>query len=165
MPGAMSRRRLALVLLAGLALPAGPDTVRAQEPAVFDSWHHRALDEGEALYSLGRRHAEGRGVPRDDGAAFGLYRRAAEAGHPGAQHALGRHFRDGRGVAADPAQAALWFRRAAEAGEAGAAADLAALYLEGSGVPRDDAAAARWFQTAGQRGHGPARLALAASFS
>lgn len=46
---------------------------------------------GETLFLLGRAHDEGRediGIKRDEAAARELYERAAELGHPQAQHAL-----------------------------------------------------------------------------
>jgi len=52
--------------------------------------------------------------------AASWYRRAAEAGHTGAQCNLGACYYHGAGVAKDAEHAASWFRRAAEAGHADA---------------------------------------------
>jgi TPR repeat protein len=50
-------------------------------------WLRRAVDAGfaPAIVAMGAITAEGRGVPRDEAAAEGFYRRAAESGNPYAQ--------------------------------------------------------------------------------
>jgi len=54
-------------------------------------WIRRAADAGfaPALIGLAELHAEGRGVARDEAAADGYYRRAAETGNPYAQQQAG----------------------------------------------------------------------------
>ncbi|MEW6332559.1 MAG: rhomboid family intramembrane serine protease, partial [Pseudomonadota bacterium] len=66
-----------------------------------------------ALYALGRLHAGGTGIYRDETKAVEYYRRAAERQHAEAQYALGTMYADGRGVAHNPASAAEWYERAA----------------------------------------------------
>jgi TPR repeat protein len=100
------------------------------EPIVFP-------DDIEALFALGEDLVEGRGRPVDLAGAAQAFRRAAEAGHPGAQFELGWAFETGRGVAPAIAFAVRWYERAIEAGEPRAMNNLGWLYAHGRGVPRD----------------------------
>ena len=62
--------------------------------------------------------ANGRGVARDDAAAVGLYRQAADAGNASGMSYLAFMYATGRGgLARDDAQAPIWYRRAAAAGD------------------------------------------------
>jgi TPR repeat protein len=73
------------------------------------------LDWG--LYNLANLLATGRGVTRDERAAFELYRRAARQGHAKSMNLLGRCYEEGLGTPADPVAAYHWYRRSAEAGD------------------------------------------------
>ena len=91
-------------------------------------WLRAALEEeedGEALCSLGKAHAQGRGVPTDLAAAQGLFRQAAELGYPEAQFCYGLACEQGWGGQPVPAEALLWYGRAAGQGSAKALEGLA----------------------------------------
>jgi TPR repeat protein len=82
-------------------------------------WIRRAADAGfvPALVGLGALYAEGRFVARDDAAADGYYRRAAETGNPYAQVQAARRLDDrGGDDAAQLAEAERLLRAAAAQG-------------------------------------------------
>lgn len=81
----------------------------------------------------------------DATAAFGSYRRAAEAGLPEAEFNVAVMLDSGRGVAQDVAAAAVWYARAASRGNPRAAYNLGQLYEAGEGVPRNTDLARAWF--------------------
>ena len=60
----------------------------------------------------------GEGVAKDERAAVGWYRRAAEAEHAAAQYVIGLCYADGIGIGADAREAAVWLERAAVSGDA-----------------------------------------------
>ncbi|MDZ7737401.1 MAG: tetratricopeptide repeat protein [Gammaproteobacteria bacterium] len=74
------------------------------------TWYRRAAEQGEpqSQYNLGVLLSEGRGAPRDDGAAAEWFRRAAEQGDPNAQFALAGSYFEGRGVDEDMQQGMHW---------------------------------------------------------
>lgn len=75
-------------------------------------WYHLAASLGrhaEAEFALGQLYFHGRGVPADPGEAVSWYRRAAEDGHPAAQHVLGSMYESGWNVEADLIEAYKWF--------------------------------------------------------
>ncbi|MFQ5774884.1 MAG: tetratricopeptide repeat protein [Kiloniellaceae bacterium] len=84
-------------------------------------------DDMRAQYYLGMLYEEGRGVPRDPGAAASWYRRAAAQGHAQAQNALGILYVQGSGVGRDPVAAYKWFALAARNGDGFAGRNLAKL--------------------------------------
>jgi TPR repeat protein len=70
-----------------------------------------------AVYYLGRLYAAGLGgLKKDPARAAKLYRQAAEAGIPEAQHALGIALSLGEGVDQDFVESLTWFMLAAKAG-------------------------------------------------
>jgi len=75
-------------------------------------WYHLAASLGRhagAEFALGQLYYHGRGVPADAGEAAFWYRRAAEDGHPAAQHILGTMYESGWNVEADLSEAYKWF--------------------------------------------------------
>jgi TPR repeat protein len=81
--------------------------------------------------NMGLVHLDGLGnTPVDDAAAFEMFRKAAEGGHPNAPFNLGRMYRDGRAPGGrDPVVAVEWFAEGLERGDAfagGSAAHLIA---------------------------------------
>lgn len=63
----------------------------------------------EACFQLGLRHrAGGPHLPKDDLSAALWFRKAAEAGHPGAMRAMAEACLGGHGVIRDPREAARW---------------------------------------------------------
>lgn len=114
---------LAVVLLAGLAVPAGAD-----------------FEAGMAAIERG-----------DYEAALRELRPLAEQGHAQAQYKLGRMYRAGVGVPRDAAEAANWTRRAAEQGDALAQYDLGIMYATGQGLAQDYVQAHLWFDLAARQ--------------
>ena len=117
------------------------------------SWSGPALEnDPRAQFALGVLTMRGIGVPRDEVAAVGHYRRAAESGFASAQFNLGLAHFTGRGVEKEPAKAQYWWQLAAEQGHAVAQYNLAAILWSGDGVPMDQARAMHWFRIARSRG-------------
>jgi hypothetical protein len=102
----------------------------------------RAQDAGALFQEALRRDMEGGGTE----AAFQLYFRAAEAGHPEAQFNVAAMLDTGRGVTPDVSQAATWYARAASHGVKRAAYNLGQLYETGQGVLRNLDIARAWFE-------------------
>ena len=115
----------------------GPETGRSDA--------NREFDEGVRL-------ADGDGIPRDYALAAVHYRKAADAGHSGAQYNLAVLYAEGRGVEQSFPEAAKWYRRAAGSGDPEAQNNLGVLYATGQGVARDDAEAVRWYRLAASNG-------------
>ena len=88
---------------------------------------------------------EGKGVAKDDKAAFEAYRKACDLGQLAACRAVGSYYLSGSPGIVDQnaAKAARIFDRACKAGHAGSCFDLAKLYDEGKGVKQNPKKAAR----------------------
>jgi TPR repeat protein len=104
--------------------------------------------DATAQFRLGSMYAEGKGVVRDDKAAFEWFLKAAQQGDPMAQYDTGASYAAGLGVAQSDEEAAKWFRRAADQGMPYAQLNLGLLYAAGRGVPQDNADAMVWLQLA-----------------
>lgn len=113
-----------------------------------------------AMFYLGAKYSEGRGVPKDEAEGLRWYRKVAERGHSGAMLNVGNSYYNGRGVAEDRTEAAHWFRRAAERGHAGAMYNLAICYAGGQGVEKDETEAVKWFRASAAKGNPRAMAAL-----
>jgi TPR repeat protein len=109
-------------------------------------WYRKAADEGLdwGMYNLANLLGTGRGVVRDERAAFALYLRAARLGHAKSMNLVGRCLEDGIGVEPDPAAAPQWYRRSAEAGDFRGQASHASLLLMAGQID----AAVMWLQRA-----------------
>lgn len=129
------------------ALPAVPDAVGPQTLRA-------AAEKGEpaALFEIGSRFTEGRGVDVDLAAAAKWYRAAAERGLAPAEYRLANLYEKGSGVDRDLDAAKDWYRKAAEAGNASAMHNLAVLNAMGTDGKANYEAAADWFRKAA--GHG-----------
>ena len=114
-----------------------------------------SAEAGDALsqYSLGRRYADGDGVPKDAAEAVTWYRLAAEQDLAAAQLGLGLIYAQGElGVPQNPAEAVTWHRRAAEQGLAAAQFGLGLIYAQGElGIPQDPAEGATWVHLAAEQ--------------
>ena len=94
-------------------LPTPPGDSR---PTGDDGRRSRAdAGDAQAQYELGLIRSRGLDGHQDTTAAAELYQRAADQGHPIAQHNLGFAFATGRGVAVDNLSAYMWFQVAANA--------------------------------------------------
>jgi localization factor PodJL len=113
-----------------------------------------AADGGDpkAMFEIGSRYAEGRGVKSDMPAAADWYRRAAELGYAPAQYRLGNFYEKGLGVGRDIPKARDWYEKAAKEGNASAMHNLAVLYAMGPDGKVDNDKAARWFLEAAELG-------------
>jgi TPR repeat protein len=81
-------------------------------------WYAKAAAQAyaPAQNALGLMYWAGRGVRRDDAAAFALFQSAANTGHTSAQHNLGLMYLEGKAVAKDEALGDAWLRVAAAGG-------------------------------------------------
>ena len=110
---------------------------------------------------LGDLYHHGRGVQKDDTAAYTWTAKAAEQGHAKAQAALGVFHQEGWGTPQDDAKAAAWFRKAADQGYDTAQIALGFVYLDGRGVPKDTAQGLAWIRKAANSGNADAKSILA----
>ncbi|HWK66050.1 MAG TPA: peptidoglycan-binding protein [Rhizobiaceae bacterium] len=113
-----------------------------------------AADSGDprAMFEIGSRYAEGRGVEADMPAAARWYERSAELGFAPAQYRIGNLYEKGLGVGRDIAKAKTWYQMAAAQGNASAMHNLAVLFAMGADGVVDNDSAARWFIEAAELG-------------
>lgn len=108
--------------------------------------------DAKALFEIGNRYAEGRGVAENMAEAAQWYVMSAEMGLAPAQYRVGNMYEKGIGVERDVEQAKAWYERAAEQGNASAMHNLAVLYAMGADGATDNTTAARWFSQAAELG-------------
>ena len=113
-----------------------------------------AADAGDpkALFEVGSRYAEGRGMKADMKTAAKWYEKAADLGLAPAQYRIGNFYEKGLGIDRDIAKAKTWYQMAAEQGNASAMHNLAVLFAMGADGTADNESAARWFQNAAELG-------------
>ncbi|MEX0345306.1 MAG: peptidoglycan-binding protein [Rhizobiaceae bacterium] len=128
--------------IAAVPVEAGPVALREAAQA----------GDAKALYELGNRYAEGRGVKSDLAEAAKWYQASADLGFAPAQYRIGNFHEKGLGLERDPTQAMTWYQLAAEQGNASAMHNLAVLFAMGAGGQPDNEAAARWFEKAAELG-------------
>ncbi len=105
-----------------------------------------------AMFEIGTRLADGKGVTRDPKLAARWFEQAAAQGHAPSQYRLASLFREGRGVNKDAALAFQWFDRAAAQGHVLAMHNAGVLLAEGVHGAPDYAGAALWFRRAAEHG-------------
>lgn len=108
--------------------------------------------DAKALFEIGSRYAEARGVKEDLKAAAKWYEKAAEQGLAPAQYRIGNFYEKGIGVTRDVGKAKTWYQMAAQQGNASAMHNLAVLLAMGADGTADNDAAARWFHAAADLG-------------
>ena len=108
--------------------------------------------DAAALYEIGARLTEGRGMVEDPAAAVRLFERASQAGLPPAQERLAGMFEKGLGVGRDLKQAVFWYERAAQGGHVRAMHNLATLLASGASGKPDYVTALRWYNEAAEAG-------------
>lgn len=88
------------------------------DPVRAAKLYAEAARKGEpaALNNLGELHEKGRGVEKNDKAAFENYLAAAKAGYPPAQFNVGRLYAAGRGIERSNVAARHWLAEADKAG-------------------------------------------------
>lgn len=74
------------------------------------------LGNAEAMCTLGKLYAEGKGVDNNIQKSYEYYSQAAQKEHPQAQYQLGMYFLGGKGVSADVQQAQQWIEKSAQNG-------------------------------------------------
>ena len=126
------------------AIPADTGPIALREAA--------ASGDAKALFEIGSRYADGRGVAKDPKKAVEWYQKAADAGFAPAQFRLGSLYEKGIGVERTPAKAKMLYQLAAEQGNASAMHNLAVLFAMGAAGPTDNDSAARWFVKAAELG-------------
>lgn len=113
-----------------------------------------AADAGDAkaIFEVGSRYADGRGVKADMAAAAKWYEKSAELGFAPAEYRIGNFYEKGIGVTRDVAKAKTWYQLAAAQGNASAMHNLAVLFAMGTDDVTDNESAARWFIQAAELG-------------
>ncbi|MDO9416304.1 peptidoglycan-binding protein [Pararhizobium sp.] len=118
-----------------------------------------------ALFEIGARYTEGRGLKTDLAAAAKWYQSSADAGFAPAQYRLANLYEKGTGVERDLAKAKQYYVLAADQGNASAMHNLAVLLATGGGGTPDYAAASGWFQKAADLGIRDSQFNLAILFA
>jgi localization factor PodJL len=108
--------------------------------------------DAKALFEIGSRYAESRGVKQDMAAAAKWYEKSAELGFAPAEYRIGNFYEKGTGVARDVKKAKTWYQLAAEQGNASAMHNLAVLFAMAADGVTDNESAAHWFQAAAELG-------------
>lgn len=145
------------------AKPIRPDIADA------DKLLARAAEEGSdaeaALFLSGLlQRGDGRRDP-DLGQAWRWLMKAADMGHPDAQHLVGVAYFTGRHVGQDSAMAAFWFRRASANGSAAAQCNLGAFCAQGiGGIEVDLGEAFRWYTESAKGGDADGQRNLATMY-
>ncbi|MDA4848061.1 peptidoglycan-binding protein [Hoeflea poritis] len=111
-----------------------------------------ASGDSLALFEIGARYTEGRGVATDLGEAAKWYQRSADLGFAPAQYRLANFYEKGSGLNRDVEKAMTWYVKAAEQGNASAMHNLAVLHAMGPGGAADYDAAGKWFTKAADLG-------------
>lgn len=137
------------------AMLAEPVPAAIEVPAEAGPVTLREAAEGgdsKALYEIGARYAEGRGVKANIAAAAKWYERSAEFGFAPAQYRIGNLYEKGAGVSRDIAKAKTWYQLAAASGNASAMHNLAVLFAMGADGVADNDSAGLWFKRAAELG-------------
>ncbi|RUY27267.1 peptidoglycan-binding protein, partial [Mesorhizobium sp. M7A.F.Ca.US.001.04.2.1] len=109
-------------------------------------------DVAKALFEIGSRYAESRGVKEDMAAAAKWYEKSAELGFAPAEYRIGNFYEKGIGVARDIKKAKTWYQLSAAQGNASGMHNLAVLFAMAADGVTDNESAAHWFQAAADVG-------------
>lgn len=115
----------------------------------------KAATEGDALalFEIGARYTDGRGVATDLAQAAHWYELSAARGFAPAEYRLANLYEKGQGVERDLERARKLYETAAGKGNASAMHNLAVLLATGTGTAQPDFnEAAKWFQKASELG-------------
>ncbi len=126
-----------------------------------------AANGGDALavYEVGNRIFDGRGVAANPASSVAWYTKAASLGFAPAEYRLGSLYEKGVGVGIDPAKAVEHYSTAAKAGNISAMHNLAVLYATGTLGAPDFTSAAKWFTEAANHGVRDSQFNLAILFA
>ena len=111
-----------------------------------------AKGDARALFEIGNRYMEGRGVAADFAKAAKWYEISAGQGFAPAQYRLGNFNEKGLGMPRDLEKAKTWYQLSAQQGNASAMHNLAVLFATGANGNPDNASAVRWFTDAAELG-------------
>ncbi|MCJ9760914.1 SEL1-like repeat protein, partial [Agrobacterium sp. SHOUNA12C] len=114
-----------------------------------------------ALFEIGARYTDGRGVTADLKQAASWYQLAADKGYAPAQYRLASMCEKGNGLDRDLAKAKSYYEQAANQGNASAMHNLAVLDASGTAGPQDYPTAANWFIKAANLGVSDSQFNLA----
>ncbi|AYG65155.1 MULTISPECIES: peptidoglycan-binding protein [unclassified Rhizobium] len=114
-----------------------------------------------ALFEIGARYTDGRGVAADMKQAASWYQLSADKGYAPAQYRLASMYEKGNGVDRDLVKAKQYYEQAANQGNASAMHNLAVLYASGTAGPQDYDSAASWFIRAADLGVSDSQFNLA----
>ncbi len=114
-----------------------------------------------ALFEIGARYTDGRGVAADMKQAASWYQLSADKGYAPAQYRLASMYEKGNGVDRDLVKAKQYYEQAANQGNASAMHNLAVLYASGTVGPQDYDSAANWFIRAADLGVSDSQFNLA----
>ncbi len=120
-----------------------------------------AAGDPNALFEIGARFTDGKGVKSDLSEAANWYKLAADRGLAPAQYRLANLFEKGTGVSRDLTKAMTYYKQAADAGNASAMHNLAVLQASGAAGQPDYAAAVTWFRQAADFGVADSQFNLA----
>ncbi len=107
-------------------------------PSITDAATVSAIAGGDpvAMYDLGMKLREGRGIERDQAAALNWFKASSELGHIPSTIRYAKMLEKGEGTIKDVSRAMSFYQRAADKGSREATHALAALYASGTnGVP------------------------------
>ncbi|WP_025198489.1 MULTISPECIES: peptidoglycan-binding protein [unclassified Brucella] len=137
---------------------AAPEPKKIEIPSIPEEAGPAALREAaakgdmRALFEIGNRYMEGRGVAANVKEAAKWYQLAADHGFAPAQYRIGSFNEKGLGMARNLEKAKNWYQLAADQGNASAMHNLAVLFATGTNGTPDNAAAVRWFTEAAELG-------------
>ncbi|MEN3396467.1 peptidoglycan-binding protein [Brucella melitensis] len=137
---------------------AAPEPKKIEIPSIPEEAGPAALREAaakgdiRALFEIGNRYMEGRGVAENVKEAAKWYQLAADQGFAPAQYRIGSFNEKGLGMARNLEKAKSWYQLAADQGNASAMHNLAVLFATGTNGTPDNAAAVRWFTEAAELG-------------
>lgn len=123
------------------------------------------VGDAAALFEIGSRYVEARGVPADFSKAAVWFQRAADQGSAPARYRLAGLYEKGTGVPRDVAKAKGLYLLAAGAGNASAMHNLAVMYASGTDGKADMQEAAKWFIKAANLGVTDSQFNLAVLYA
>lgn len=148
--GALAEPRPDPIVTGSIGLdPATVTPIKVSAPRLAEA---AAGGDPAAMFEIGARYAEGRGIAQDIPEAARWYERAANRGLAMAQFRLASLYERGQGIAADRNLASLWYEKAARQGNARAMHNLAVMLAEGIRDEPDYERAMSWFISAAEHG-------------
>ena len=117
-------------------------------------WYEKAANSGsgEAMQGLGTMFDLGKGVKKNERAAFTWYKKAVDAGYVPAMVDLGNMYEEGRYVAKNYVEAARLYKIAVDNGNTMAMRLIGRMYYNGDGVSKNKDLALQWMQRSANAG-------------